>query len=243
MNAAADNPDFYFGASLIASELVGVTEEYFATPTPGQQNAVAAAAPPIVISQQGLFFGTHTIELALQSDNPNWEIRYTIDGSVPTAFSTLYTGPFELTTTAMMQARVFDTSPLNPVEPSPSTAATFVAADESLRNRSSDIPIIFVDTLGQALPPSSATTLATVNVAAYEVDPVTGRATLSPDNLDYLGRGGVRDRGSSTAGQPKPNMAFETWGASGTGDDDDEECRPAGLLVRQRFGTARPVYV
>ena len=66
-----------------------------------------------------------------------------------------------------------------------------------------------------------------MNVVLFDTSKVDGRSSLGSNLVDYLGRGGARDRGSSTAGQPKPNMAFETWGKTGTTKDDDEA---AGLL-------------
>ena len=101
--------------------------------------------------------------------------------------------------------------------------------DEGLRSFSSDIPVMVLDTLGQALPATSATTLAGMNVAVVDVSKATGRAALNGGIIDYLGRGGARDRGSSTAGQAKPNMTFETWGPTGTNQDDDENVSLLGL--------------
>ena len=81
---------------------------------------------------------------------------------------------------------------------------------------------------GQGLPNSDSTTLVGVNVAFFEVSKATGRSNIG-GLVDYMGRGGVRDRGSSTRGQPKPNMTFETWGPTGTGMDDDFDVSLAGL--------------
>ena len=67
-----------------------------------------------------------------------------------------------------------------------------------------------------------------VNVVFYDVSKASGRSEL--DGLvEYLGRGGVRDRGSSTAGQPKPNMTFEVWGPDGTTEDDDADVSLGGM--------------
>ena len=86
-----------------------------------------------------------------------------------------------------------------------------------------------LDTLGQSSAQYECTILAGMNVALFDVSKATGRAALDGGVLDYLGRGGARDRGSSTAGQPKPNMTFETWGPDGTGMDDDADFPCSGL--------------
>ena len=227
LNIDANDHDFFFDAQLIGTEFATGKAQVFASPTPGSANLAPAAQPPQVIGEEGLFFGSQMIEMKLTEPFSGLEIRYTLDGSVPTADSFLYTNPITLTTSAMLQARVFDASDQPTLEPSAMTAATFIAASEQLRDRSSDIPIIILDTIEDRLPGSSSTSLASVNVVAMEVSQLTGRATLSESTVDYLGRGGVRDRGSSTAGQTKPNMSFETWGADGTTKDDDEN---VGLL-------------
>lgn len=227
MNVDANDADFFFHSTLAAYDILGTSYQFFAAPTPGETNQRAAAPPPKIIGQEGVFFGSKTVEMTVDSTNPQLAIFYTTDGTVPTTESNRYTGPFQLTTTAMMQARTIDLTPRSLLDPSPTVTATFLSLSSDLQTRTSDLPIIIVDTLGQALPSSGATTLAEANVVAFDVSPVTGRSSFTPDRVDYLGRGGVRDRGSSTGGQPKPNMAFETWGAEGSTESDDEA---VGLL-------------
>ena len=54
----------------------------------------------------------------ISSPNANAEIRYTLDGTEPTDSSALYAGPITLTSSAMLQARTFDTLP-EPEAPEP----------------------------------------------------------------------------------------------------------------------------
>jgi hexosaminidase len=49
-----------------------------------------------------------SIEITLASELDNPEIRYTLDGSEPTAQSTLYQKPFNLTATKILKAAIFD---------------------------------------------------------------------------------------------------------------------------------------
>ena len=227
MNVSGDDADFFFEASLAASQTVPRAAQFFVTPSPGEPNLLRATAPTIV-GQQGAFFGSRTIELKVDNAAPTIEIRYTLDGTLPTSNSARYAGPLLLTETAMLQARAFDTSEDSLLEPSHVAAGTFVAISPELQDVSSDIPLVVLDTLGGGIPASGSTSLVPVNVLFYDVDQVSGRSRLD-GSVEYLGRGGIRDRGSSTAGQPKPNLSFETWGPEGTGQDDDFDASLAGL--------------
>ena len=70
-----------------------------------------------------------------------------------------------------------------------------------------------------------------MNVILLDVSKATDRASLDNGIIDYLGRGGARRRGSSTGGAAKPNMAFETWGPSGTNKDDDDAASLLGMAA------------
>ncbi len=221
MNLAPDDKDFFFDATLTAAEILSETEQFFIQPTPGATNTQPASPQPLIVGDQGAFFGSTTVELTLDNAGPNFQIHYTLDGSDPTLDSPLYSGPLTLTESARLQARTFDTSPQGGFAPSNPAAGTFVAVDPALKDFTSDIPVMLLDTLGQGLPGTGSTSLVGMNVVLYDVSKATGRAAIDSDKIDYLGRGGARDRGSSTAGQPKPNMSFETWGPDGTDKDDD----------------------
>ncbi len=229
MNVAADDNDFYLDTTLTTSRLLSLSERFFADPSPGATNLVPNAPAPVLNSVDGVFFGSQTIELAVEDVAPTLEVRYTLDGTQPTQESELYTGPFAIEESAMLQARTFDTLPLPNFEPSNITNGTFFILDEELRERTSDMPLMIVDTLGQGIPGDSSNDLRESNVVLFDVHRATGRSALEGGIVDYLGRGGVRDRGSSTAGQPKPNMTFETWGPDGSTPDDDFDASLLGL--------------
>ena len=228
MNAGQSDNDFFFEASMTIGEITSAARP-FLTPTPGVPNSTSAAPTPTLIAEQGVFFGSTTIELAMPESSSDFEIRYTIDGNDPTVDSTLYTGPFELTESAMFQAKAFGTSEEIQIDPSNPVSGTFFAVAEELRDRDSNVPLVILDTIGQRIPGSGSTSLATTNVLFFDVDTATGRSKIDNGIVDYIGRGGIRDRGSSTAGQPKPNLSFETWGPTGTTKDDDFDASLAGL--------------
>ncbi len=61
--------------------------------------------PPQFLPAQSVF--ADTLEVSMASQTPEVEIRYTTDGSEPTARSPLYTEPFKIDRTCMVQARAF----------------------------------------------------------------------------------------------------------------------------------------
>ena len=79
-------------------------EEYLNDTDPRQ--AEKWIAPTMVTSSRGPFFtGTTTIDMACST--PGAQIRYTLDESLPTRSSPLYSQPFELTASKMIRAVAF----------------------------------------------------------------------------------------------------------------------------------------
>lgn len=79
----------------------GSEPAWLLTPTPAAANAQAALAGTNEVSfsvPHG--FKTAAFSLALSASLPDSVIRYTLDGTVPTASSTAYTGPFTVTPVA-----------------------------------------------------------------------------------------------------------------------------------------------
>ncbi len=210
-------PDQSYGLSVV-SETLGESEHFFLVPTPGSENHLPAAAPPKILGESGIHFTETMVQLATESQH--LEIRYTLDGSAPTEESQLYTAPIRLTESAMLQARTFDTSPRPQFTSSNPASGTYFILDEELRNRSSDLPIVIIDTLQQSFPAATSPKLRPVNVLVLDVDETTGRATIENGRVDYFGRGGVRDDGTDDCCRPKPNILLETWGLTGTNQSD-----------------------
>ncbi len=72
-----------------------------------------ALAPPILTPSTGIF--TNFVTLTLQPPDTNAVLYYTLDGSLPTTNSTLYTGPFDLSYSAVVTANAFETDFVNSV--------------------------------------------------------------------------------------------------------------------------------
>jgi hypothetical protein len=84
---------------------------YFDVPTPGAANTgskyIDIVAPPEFSVERG-FYDT-TFELSLLTDTPGATVRYTLDGSVPTATNGIdYSGPITVNSNAAIQAVAFE---------------------------------------------------------------------------------------------------------------------------------------
>jgi hypothetical protein len=62
-------------------------------------------APPQVLPATDVF--SESLEVSLASQTPGVELRYTVDGSEPTARSARYAAPFKIDRSCMVQARAF----------------------------------------------------------------------------------------------------------------------------------------
>ncbi|MDA3862204.1 MAG: CotH kinase family protein [Melioribacteraceae bacterium] len=85
--------------------------KYFGTPTPGKKNQTWQSdrqeftGIPEYSLKGGFYSGSQTI--VLSSSEPNLEIRYTFNGSVPDINSNLYEAPFIVDSTIVVKARAF----------------------------------------------------------------------------------------------------------------------------------------
>jgi uncharacterized repeat protein (TIGR03806 family) len=72
-----------------------------------------AEAPPILTPSSGIF--TNSVLLTLQPPDTNTTLYYTLDGSLPTTNSILYTGPFTLNSSGVVTANAFEPGYVNSV--------------------------------------------------------------------------------------------------------------------------------
>ena len=75
-------------------------------PTPGRNNVEGKrviADVPVSLTKDGVYEGVESVEVELEGSN----IRYTLDGSMPTEKSAEYTGPISLTKTCVLRAACF----------------------------------------------------------------------------------------------------------------------------------------
>jgi hypothetical protein len=135
----------------------------FNSPSPGRANdalTFAGIVKPVTASLHG---GFYTSPVRITLTNPLTDIFYTTDGSIPTIFSTRYTQPFTIDTTAVLRYRGFS----NGLAPGALTTTTFFI------NEKSDLAIISI----------------TADPAAL-FDPDTGIYMMGPrpsDTFPYFG--------------------------------------------------------
>ncbi len=200
-------------------ELDRTKRVFFDQPTPGFSNVggyVSIAERPSIEPEPGVFIGSITVRITVS--DPGTEIRYTTDGSVPSASSPLYTGPFTVSTSTLVRARGFAENKVA----SPTVSAGYVALASDVRNFSSDLPVIVIENFGRGRPPKDPKQPAFM--AIFEPHGQTGRALLSVAP-DLQNRIGIEVRGSSTAGRPKPSFTLEAWDE----DNEDFNIRPLGM--------------
>ncbi|MHC4742377.1 MAG: lamin tail domain-containing protein, partial [Planctomycetota bacterium] len=179
-------------------------EQYFTLPTPGVINRPGferMSGVPYFSHPGGTF--VESLALILSTPAQGAVIRYTTDGTVPTEASPQYTAPITLTTTTEVMARLYE--PFK--APGAFVSRTYVALDSDVSNVTSNIPLVIVDTRGQGITANSYTKCS----AAFIERPIDGQRTRITDFPDFVGRCGIRIRGSSTGGQAKHQYSFETW--------------------------------
>ncbi len=111
---------------------------YFEHPTPTQPNRDDGFVQPLIAappraSQQGGFY-SRRLTVTLTTDSPSADIRYTLDGSIPTRDSNSYITPIRIYSTTVLRMRTFDEGVL----PSPIVTETYFI------NETPTLPIISI---------------------------------------------------------------------------------------------------
>ena len=185
----AQRPNVSFGRDKVDPSLTG----YFDFPTPGATNMVSGRgfAPDPVFSVNGGVFTEASLTVALSA--PSGEIRYTLDGSMPTLTSTNYTGALELTNNTIVSARVFKDGLL----PSRIAVQTYNFFSASMTNFSSNLPLLIINTAGKTIPQDRR---LRAHVSSFEVKDGRARLLSQPD---FESVAQVEVRGQTSAGFPK----------------------------------------
>ncbi len=93
----------------------GSTWAVYTTPSPGLYNTGAKqeyAVKPVMSVPAGFYTSSQTV--AITAPGTGLSIRYTIDGSIPTVASAIYSTPIPISTTTVIRARTFSSDPLVP---------------------------------------------------------------------------------------------------------------------------------
>lgn len=195
---------------------------FFSTPTPREANTTAIGLvlqAPLFSQESQILTSRPSLDLSLPPNAPAGAvIRFTTDGTAPTASSPMWGEPLRLLRATQVKAAAFD--PNGRYAPSPVVTRHFIRLKTDLAGFSSNLPIVIIDSFGTDVDALGRTTFYSEAFSTFiNPDPATGRATpLSP--ADFAGNSGMRVRGSSSAWLfPKKQYRFETWDESGNDTD------------------------
>jgi len=109
LNDGAGDGTFLICPKLTGYAGPGSVESYFTTPTPGRENVegvLGMVADTKFSVDRGLYDSPQSV--AITTSTAGAQIRYTLDGSAPTATTgTAYTGPIPVTTTTTLRAAAY----------------------------------------------------------------------------------------------------------------------------------------
>ncbi|HUS36074.1 MAG TPA: CotH kinase family protein [Verrucomicrobiae bacterium] len=204
--------DVSYGRDAIDPSIKG----FFTVPTPGSRNSTSGAGfgpEPVFSMEQGVYTNAFiTVSITTTAG----EIRYTKDGTAPTAASTLYTAPINITNSTTIKARVFQPG----VFPSAIVAKAYMMVDNTVANFSSKLPVIVISTSGKPIAdhpaPGSQRTFASI----IGVDTFRG-VSSTRGQPDYVGQGGISIRGQTSSGFPKKPYRLELEDEYGNDRDSD----------------------
>ncbi|MCI0748296.1 MAG: CotH kinase family protein [Verrucomicrobia subdivision 3 bacterium] len=202
LNVNTNDTDF-----LLAPELVGrdlsvdtSTQAYFSPSTPGAANGTGAAG----VAESVEFYppgGVYTNDLSVQLLSPiaGAVIRYTLDGSLPTQTSPIYSTPVVVTNSLRIRARVF----ADGYVPSDIAGASYTVAGADVMQFNSNLPLVVINTFGGTIQDS-------VKIPAYIafVKGPYNRTHLTSDR-EFEGRCAIEIRGSSSTQFPKKSYNVE----------------------------------
>lgn len=184
---------------------------YLIAPTPGAENTGLAPSVVTLETTPAVFTGSLQVTLSA-SLTGGQAIRYTTNGDPVSSSSQAYGGPITLTQSTVLRAAVEGGGIVGPER-----TGGYIAISATLANRSSDIPIVLVQSTGTV---GFSDTDAIVSVINRSGD---GRAYVL-GAADYTGFAGLRIRGDSSTAFPKKQYKFELW------DDPGGESRDGTLL-------------
>lgn len=186
---------------------------YMGEPSPGQANVgrYEGLVADVTFSHASEFF-VSPFDVTLDCSTEQADIYYTLDGSDP--FSSArgritgrrYTGPITISKTTVVRAGGFRPG----YKQGPEGKRSFVLMSENMRDFSSNLPIIIIDTAGESINESRQTS------ALMSVVNTSGRTRARVDGTpEYLGQAGINVRGKSSSGFAKKQYHLEPWDARG----------------------------
>jgi hypothetical protein len=169
-----------------------------------------------------------SLQVGLTTAVAGAEIRYTTDGTLPTAASTVYPGtPLALSATTQVRAQAF----VGGAASGAVSTALYIARTFEL---SSDLPIVLVDGYGKGEPTNKD---VYKDAAVMVFEPVAGMATLTA--LPTVAtRAGWHIRGQSSANFPQAPYKLELWDNA----DKDADYPMLGMPADSDWALIPPYY-
>ena len=203
LNRSASSNDFLIGPQLLATivgEVAELSYQYFSDPTPAEPNGAGfdEVSAEVEFSIESGAHVASSISLELSAPAAG-TIRYTLDGSKPESNDPAYSSAIRISNATMVTARLFESGKV----PGRAIDKSYIMLSTNLRNVSSNLPIVLVDTFSNGVGQNNYTA-AFVEI----IDTDNGRAAIT-DAPDFSGRGALKIRGSSSAGFPKKQYALE----------------------------------
>ena len=222
LNRTRNSSDILFLPELILVKANNRENKGFMfSPSPRMPNHTAVRdvleAPVFSVSSR-LFAGN--LEVRLAKPNSALEdsvIQYTLDGKFPGKDSPLYIKPLILDRTTQLRARLLGTDG----SASPIVGESYIQLHQEVANFSSNLPLIVLENFRGGRPPQNAFQPGFMAVIERGAN---GRSALS-GTPEISTRVGLKVRGSSTAGRPKPSLSLEAWDAY----DQGRGIAPLGL--------------
>ncbi len=193
----------------------------FEEATPGYQNSGQGFAErldkPAFLTSPGAYAGS--VQVGLHTGEAGATILYTTDGSRPTASNaTVYTGPFQLSSTATVRAVTSRAGSMN----SEIAAATYNIATAALAPFSSNLPLMIINQFDNPIG-SQEKTIAYLTLVDQAAD---GRYRLTGAN-PLNSRINIEIRGSSSLAFPKKGYGFHLFNEDGTNRKEELLGMPA----------------
>ena len=206
LNNLVTSSDLLIFPELIAYKKTEVMDSfgYMFVPTPRARNdeTVPGVEADVAFLQPSQSFQS-SIKIELQKPeeaNPNSKIHYTLDGTIPSGSSPVYSGPLTLRESAPVKARlVHPQGGMGPVG-----SETYIEIQRNLANASSNLPLILLENYGGGRPPSGDYQMASMAV----IEPTDGRSRVTSP-FAVSSQVGIKVRGSSTGGRSKASLSLE----------------------------------
>lgn len=178
--------------------LVFASQAFGATGTVAVAEGKATEIPaPSISPEGGLFLTNVTVTIASAAK----EIRYTLDGSEPATNSALYTAPLVISNSLPVKARAFSAG----IKPSDVSVENYSVIEPALTNFNTALPLVVLNTHGQAIRPGS-----NITIAIHCVNTTPSQPTMLLGPADFDGVCAIKQRGYTSLRYAKRSFSIET---------------------------------